>query len=83
MRAEPLSLYRTIPFVAGTIACLMLLSVIGLPIRSKNFWIRASAFSSSVRSTPKYSAAVSFVRSSSVGPRPPVVMMRSALENAW
>ena len=80
--AVPLSLYSTIPFFSGTIACFTLFSVITLPVRSKYFRILPNALSSRISLSPKYSAAVSFVRSSSVGPKPPVVIIKSALEKA-
>ncbi len=80
--AVPLSLYRTMPFFSGTIACLTLFSVMDLPVRSKYFRIRSKALSSKTSLSPKYSAAVSLVKSSSVGPKPPVVMTKSAREKA-
>ena len=79
--AVPFSLYITVEFT-GTIACLTLLSVIGLFILSKNFLILSRAFSSRISFRPKYSAPISFVRSSPVGPRPPVVIIMSALSKA-
>lgn len=66
----------------GNIACFMLFGVISRPMRAKRARISASEAGSSTRSRPNASAIVSLVRSSAVGPSPPVRISRSARESA-
>ena len=66
----------------GSSACLRLFARIGRPIFAKkdSIWRSAGSYSSTPR--PSASQTASFVRSSIVGPRPPVVTMPSARASA-
>ncbi|MPM73593.1 hypothetical protein SDC9_120575 [bioreactor metagenome] len=79
--AVPLSLYMIIA-PSGIIACFILFSVMSRPNLEKNFFILFNALSSRYIFLSKYSAPISFVRSSPVGPNPPVVIITSARSNA-
>ncbi len=67
---------------SGLRACFKLLSKIGTPRRVKKTRIAFSDSGSITSLSPRTSAMVSLVRSSWVGPRPPTVTTRSALDNA-
>ena len=84
--AVPQSLSSTV-HPSGTMACWKLFSVTGVPRwanRSRIRWAEGSWYTSSF---PKAWATATLVRSSQVGPRPPVVMRMSArpraMSTAW
>ncbi len=60
-----------------SVACLMLLCGISIPRRAKKFIRACFNCGSTVIFSPKSAAMASRVRSSCVGPRPPVVRMSS------
>ena len=62
---------------SGRMACLRLLTGMRAPERSNRAISAASVAVSFTRGAPKVSASVSAVRSSSVGPRPPVIISSS------
>ncbi len=64
--------------VVGSMACLRLLGGITRLRRWKKSSMRVSQSSFSARSTPAALAAISWERSSTVGPRPPLTMTASA-----
>ena len=74
--AVPWSLMILWPFV-GTMACLRLFSVGRRLVRAKKARILSHSASSKCSVSPKASATVSLVRSSSVGPNPPEKINRS------
>ena len=80
--AVPWSLMILRPFV-GTMACLRLFSVGRRFVRAKKARILSHSVSSKCSVSPKTSATVSLVRSSSVGPKPPEKMSRSLRLLAW
>ena len=79
--AVPHSLSK-ISHPSGSIACFTLFSVISRPSFSKNTWIFSKDAVSSTRLTPSTRQMPSQVMSSTVGPRPPVVMTRSLRDKA-
>ena len=66
----------------GTMACLRLFSVGVRPVRAKKSTIFCHSSGSNCSVSPKASATVSLVRSSSVGPRPPEKISRSLRRRA-
>ncbi len=67
---------------AGNNACLRLLSVSGMPNSAKRRSMCCQLGRSNSRATPASCATTSAVRSSSVGPRPPVMNTQSARASA-
>ncbi len=76
-QAVPIGL-SIISAVAGSIACFRLLGGITRLRRLKKSSIRVSQSSLSTSSTPAAWAAISWERSSTVGPRPPLTITASA-----